>query len=553
MNKLIRQYSRQPSLVLFISLIIVISIAVHFNSLFNGFVFDDTSQVLNNPWLKSPKFIPKIFTSNVWGFEGRETSYYRPMTHIIYMVTASVFGFNPWGFHLVNVLFHTGTSILLFLIGSRVLKQDISPSNSFLIFPPFVAAVLFSVHPIHTEAVAWIAGMPDLSSTFFVLGSFYLYIRASDNVSSSLNPSYLFSVALFFLAALSKEPALTLPIILVAYDRASRNVNMTFSSYVKRYALYFISVCAYFIMRSYALKGFAPIKEHLEMSHVINVFPLFTKYLQKLILPLNLSVCYVIKPIDSIFGFRAMISLLVTIVFLFLVLFSYKKNKIAFFAFCCLILPLLPSFYIPALGKSGVFAERYLYLPSFGFVMLLSLLIPYALKKKVAARIVSSVVALLIIIYSIGSIYRNNIWRNNYALWMDTIKKAPGAALPHFNLGNELLAQNRIDEAIEQYRISIYIEPEKWDAHDNLGIAYVNKGEPDRAVTEFQLAVQSNPFSPNAYNNLGTTYAKLGFFDKAIEYYKIAIALRPDDVRYQRNLAETLEKKRTSDVTSKNE
>lgn len=524
---------------------------MYFNSLFNGFVFDDSFQVLNNPWLKSPEFIPQIFSSNVWGFEGRETSYYRPLTHIIYMIAAYVFGLNPWGFHFVNVLFHTGTSILVFLIGSRVLKEYSFQMSSFLIFPPFVAASLFAVHPIHTEAVAWVAGIADLSSTFLLLGSLYLYIRTSDNASSLLNPSYLLSVGLFFLATLCKEPALTLPLILISYDYTLGKYNMTLASYFKRYSLYLISGCAYFVMRVHALKSFAPVKEHLEMSQFIDVFPLFTKYLQKLLVPFNLSICYVITPINSVFELRAMISLFITVAFLLLVLYSFKKSKMTFFFLCCLIIPLLPSLYIPALGKSGVFAERYLYLPSFGFVMLLSLLIPYGLKKEVSPRFIASVVVLLIVVYSIGTVYRNTIWKNDYTLWMDTTKKAPDAALPHYNLGNELNSRGRIEEAIEQYQITLRIEPTKAEAHDNLGVAYAMKGEFDMAVTEFQLALQSNPYSPNAYNNLGTTYAKMGLLDKAIECYSLAIALKPNDVRYQKHLSEAYEKKKAFDESSR--
>jgi tetratricopeptide (TPR) repeat protein len=323
---------------------------------------------------------------------------------------------------------------------------------------------------------------------------------------------------------------------------------MALTVYLKKYSLYIIVVIIYFAMRVHALKGFAPVKEHTELNHVITLFPLFTNYLQKLLLPLNLSVCYVIKPIDSIFEPGSVISLLVALAFLFLFFYSFTKSKTVFFVLSCLVGPLMPSLYIPALGKSGIFAERYLYLPSFGFVMLLSFLIPYGLSKRVSTKVLSLFFLLLMVLYSIGTIYRNNVWKDNYTLWTDTIRKAADAALPHFNLGNELRSQGRIDEAIEQYQISLRLEPTKAEAHDNLGVAYVMKGEFDKAVAEFQIALKLNPFSANAYNNLGTTYAKMGFLDKAIEYYKMAIALKPDDVRYQKHLSEACEKKKASDA-----
>ncbi len=548
MNKILKQYPELPTSLLWTSLIIIASIAVYFNSLFNGFVFDDGAQVVNNPWLRSVKFIPNIFLSNVWAFEGRETSYYRPLMHIIYMITASVFGFKPWGFHFVNVLIHTCNSILIFLIGMRIFKGYDLPKRPFFIFPPFVAAILFSVHPIHTEAVAWIAGIPDLSCTFFSLASFYFFIRASDTNLPASNRPYLCSAALFFLATLCKEPALTLPLIFVVYDFMIGKEKVNFTSFIKKYSLYLVVVSVYFVMRLNALKSFAPVKEHLEVSNVTTIFLLFAKYLEKLFFPLNLSASYVIKPIDSIFEPRVVMSFLITIAFFFLLSYSFKRSKTAFFAMSCLIVPLLPGLYIPALGKSGAFAERYLYLPSVGFAMLLSLSIPYGVKKGVSAKILLSVIGLLIIVYSIGTVDRNSIWKNNYTLFLDTTRKAPDAALPHYNLGNELSSQGRIDEAIEQYQIALQIEPSLADVHDNLGIAFAMKGEYDKAINEIQLALQINPFAANAYNNLGIIYTKMGLWDRAIENFRKAIALKSDDVRFQDNLTRALEKKKASET-----
>ncbi len=551
MNKLLKQYPEQPAFLLWTGLITAASIAVYFNSLFNGFVFDDGAQVLNNPWLRSAKFIPDIFLSNVWAFEGRETSYYRPLMHIIYMITASVFGFKPWGFHFVNVLIHTCNSILIFLIGMRIFDGYDLPKRPFFIFPPFVAAILFSVHPIHTEAVAWIAGIPDLSYTFFSLASFYFFIRASDNNLPSSNRLYLCSAALFFLATLCKEPALTLPFIFVAYDFTIGKEKVNFTSFIKKYSPYLVVVCVYFAMRLHALKSFVPIKEHLDVSSVTTVFPLFAEYLEKLFFPLNLSASYVIKPVDSIFEPRVVTSFLITVAFFFLLAYSFKRSKTAFFAMSCLIVPLLPGLYIPALGKSGAFAERYLYLPSVGFAMLLSLSIPYGVKKGVPAKIFFSVIVLLTTVYSIGTVYRNSIWKNNYTLFLDTARKTPDAALPHYNLGNELRSQGRIDEAIEQYQIALRIEPSMANAHDNLGIAFAMKGEYDQAINEIQLALQINPLSANAYNNLGIIYTNMGLWDRAIENFRTAIALKPDDVRFQDNLTRAFEKKKASETDAR--
>ena len=146
------------------------SFGVYFNALFNGFVSDDNLQLLNNPWIKHLKYIPQILTSNFWGFQGEDTNLYRPLPYVFYTIVYHILGFKAWGFHLLNVLLHTGVSILVFLIGSRLFTKRRAASTSPLV--PFLGAILFATHPVHTEAVTWIGGIMDVSFTFFFLLSF---------------------------------------------------------------------------------------------------------------------------------------------------------------------------------------------------------------------------------------------------------------------------------------------------------------------------------------------------------------------------------------------
>jgi hypothetical protein len=167
---------RIPALLIFI--IFLVCLAVYCNALFNDFVYDDNDQVLENHWIRDVKYIPDIFTKSVSGFWGETTlsNYYRPLMHLIFMFNYYVFGLRPWGFHLVNILFHAGVSVLVFVIIWRLLRASSSSSKRdekgfirALQSPAFAGAMLFATHPIHTEAVAWVAGIPDLSYTFFFL------------------------------------------------------------------------------------------------------------------------------------------------------------------------------------------------------------------------------------------------------------------------------------------------------------------------------------------------------------------------------------------------
>ena len=169
-EKGLQKSSWKSPFLLFIIIILIASFAVYFNALFNDFVYDDKVQVLENHWIKDIKFIPEIFSKSVWSFQKGAviSNYYRPLMHLIYMLNYYIFGLNPWGFHLVNILFHAGVSVLVFIIGLRLLRESQHQASASYMIPSFIAALLFATHPIHTEAVTWVAGLPDLSFTFSV-------------------------------------------------------------------------------------------------------------------------------------------------------------------------------------------------------------------------------------------------------------------------------------------------------------------------------------------------------------------------------------------------
>ena len=511
--------------------------AVYFNSLSNDFVFTDRLQVVENQWIKDIRHIPDIFSTDVWGFGSTYpiSNYYRPLMHIIYMLNYHILGLKPWGFHLVNMLFHAGVSILIFIIVLRLFREFQPSATTSYLIPSFMATMLFVTHPIHTEAVTWIAGLPDLTFTFFYLLSFYLYIRSGTEFRSS----YFFSVASFFLATLCKEPALTLPGILIVYDYAVKKSEDPLPIQVKRYIPYLIVVGVYFILRFHALTGFAPSKRYAELSiyqDIINIFPLFSQYLQKLILPINLNAFYVFHPIFSITEAKGIITFVIVAAFFIFILISLRRNRAVFLSLLFIVVPLLPVLYIPVLGENS-FAERYLYLPSFGFISLFALLLTWAKVNRPKAAlglIVAS--AILIGLYSLGTVRRNTIWKDDYILFTDTVTKSPDGAIPHYNLGNALFDKGQIDEAIEHYQIALKISPGYVEAHNNLGNALRNKGQVEEAIGHYQIALKINPDDVEAHNNLGNVLFNKGQIDEAIEHYQIALKINPDYVEAHNNL-----------------
>jgi tetratricopeptide (TPR) repeat protein len=444
------------------------------------------------------------------------------------MLNYHIFGLNPWGFHFVTILFHAGVSVLVFHLIARLLKEQALRGY---FFPTFVALALFATHPIHTEAVAWVGGFPDPSCTFLFLLSLSLYILATDKgiLSKTL---YLFSVVSFFLAALCKETALTLPVILVAYDYAFRKSQLLARPwrYFQRYLPFLAAAAVYFGMRIHALERFAPFKKHTFLhfyQYVINGCSLFVSYLQKLLLPINLSAFYLFRPITSVFQAKALISIGLILVFILFVWVASRKNNLVFFGLLLITVPLLPALYIPALGES-VFSERYLYLPSVGFVILIAALLFWLQQKKPACFVPSAVICLfLVILYSIGTVQRNTVWKDNYSLWTDTVKKSPDAPLPHSELGIAYIQKDLIDEGIDHIRTAIRLKPSHAAYYNNLGLAYAKKGWIEEAMGQFKIALRLNPNDTDARYNLGRAYDSKGLINMAIENYQIVLGIKP--------------------------
>jgi tetratricopeptide (TPR) repeat protein len=519
-----------------ILILLLVSFSVYFNALFGNFVYDDKLQIVNNPWITDVRNIPAIFSRSVGGFNPEMVSnYYRPLMHVAFMLSYHLFGLQPWGFHLVNILFHCGVSVLVFLVIRRVLTEQKASESPALFSPPFIAAMLFASHPIHTEAIAWISALPDVAFTFFYLLSFYLYVRSKAIRSFS----YLFSVVCFAAAAFFKEPALTLPVLLLAYDYIFRKEPTRFLYYVKRYTPFLAIGLGYLALRIYALGAFAPVQSRLNLSayqYAINVFPLFMQYLEKLLVPLNLNAFYVFHPITSLLELKGALSLIATGVLVLLFPVALKKNRVAFLGLLFVTVPLLPALYIPALGES-TFADRYLYLPSVGFAILLVIFLSWVRNKRPrAAGAITILFILMWGLYTAGTINRNNVWKDSLELWTDTVDKSPDSAIAHNNLGDAYASRGRWDRAIAEYQRALQLKPDYAEANYNLGFIFASRGDWDRAIAEYQQALRLKPDYAEAYNELGFVFASQGDWDRAIAEYQQALRLNPDYAEAHYNL-----------------
>jgi len=187
---------------------------------------------------------------------------------------------------------------------------------------------------------------------------------------------------------------------------------------------------------------------------------LFIKYLGKLLVPVHLNAFYVFHPITSLFEGKGLVSLMVTLAFIASLIVAFKKGKLVFLGLLLVVVPLLPVLYIPALGEN-TFTDRYLYLPSVGYVLVLAVFLSWAGVKlpRVAMGIITVAVLMAIGVYSVGTIVRNNVWKNDFNLWSDTIRKSPDSEMIHNNLGIAYASKGQLDAAITEYQAALRIYP----------------------------------------------------------------------------------------------
>lgn len=531
--------NRKTPIFLPIIIILFISICIYSNTLFNDFVYDDTFIVVENPWIKDVSHLPDIFSKGLWDFQGTSGGgFYRPLVFIVYMLTYFVFGLKPWGFHFVNILLHAVVSVLVFLVSTRFFKFLDSPSAAWERLTPLLAGILFAAHPVHTEVVAWVSGVMDLLLSLFFLFSLHLYLNWKEKRGER---SYVLSLLSFLLASLSKEPAIVLPVVLCVYDYVDERERFR-TAHLKRYIPYFAIVGLYLLLRLNARVGIGQTETGLAVTFaqiLTNVPALFMQYIWTLLIPVNLNVYHAFSPILSLSSWKAVFPFILTLGFVGLFVVAWKRIRAMVLPLCFLTLPLLPALYFPAVHLP--FAERYLYLPSVGFAMILSYLAVSVVanrsgKAKLGIAVVTTTV---ILFYSVGAIKRNAVWESEFTLWTDATKKSPDQAMPYHNLGKALESMGRVDEAIEQYRIGLGLPSSPSVAsmgHNNLGFSYQLKGDLDRAIAHYLTAIRFYPTETRVRTNLAVAYIEVGRIDEATEQLRIVTQIRPNDAIAHYNL-----------------
>lgn len=505
---------------IFLAIIAVVAFAVFANSLTGEFVYDDARQIVRNPLIQDNALIGKALTSDVWAFKGDGTqtasNYWRPTFTAFNILNFRLFGVEPFGWHFLNLLLHAGVCVLIFLLLRR---WNLSANLSFVI------ALIFAVHPVHVESVAWIAGSPDLLFGAAFLGSLWFADKWSAEKKGSLY--FFIALVLYALALGAKEVAmLCFPIyfLIFSYRRnaankisegknsedktAAENKTFTFNATLAFGILAF----AYFFIRWAILGRISQPAEDAAglFSAILSAPSVFVFYLKQIIFPVTIGTNYSLRAVETFDVLRFVLPLVISVAAMVLFYLLAKRSSVQKIGFALFILPLLPTLNITAYIPEQIVHDRYLYLPLLGFLLMIFPYLEEILTKQFpekAEKILLITGIVLSLPLAVQTFINNEYWKTEIALWEHNVKIDPSSSFSYSQYGYALLQAEKYSNALEAFNKSLDIRS---SAMTLMGRARANifLKNYEEAVWDLQTVIESPNEDLNAYT-LYQTYESL--------------------------------------------
>jgi protein O-mannosyl-transferase len=539
--------------------IFVVGLVPFLNTLGFGFAYDDDQQIIGNPYLRSFHYLKQILTTPVWSFKYANipTNYYRPLMSLEYFALYQAYGPLPYIYHLASLLMNATVVLLMFLVARRLFK---SPQIA------LVAAILFAVHPIHTESVAWIADVVDLQLAGFLLLAFWFFLDLGDSTRSAWRTYTLMSIS-FGLAIFAKEPAVAFPVVVTFYEHFCRadRAETSWAQKFKRYAPFWLMTGFYLGSRVTLMGSLVPKLQRASLPWgraILSSFALFNEYMNKLIWPGHAALFDTFYPSVRITDWRVLCGAAWALLICIFAAYFWRRNPKLVFA-CVWMVAILGVALNARWMATNVFAERYLYVPSIGFCWIVaSGLVAiwnagFVTKSKAMRTALAGVFLVLAAGIAAATAVRARDWRNDTSLFNAAVARNPHDPDLRANLGLVYWQERKPDDAIWQWKYALsqspdgvwalnnlamaYNDQEKYAdaiplvrhaielrpnfsyAHLNYGLALAGLGNPAAAEPEFQAAVTDSPLDWYIRNQFGEFYFKAGRMDEAEAQYQASL------------------------------
>lgn len=504
------------------AILVLAAVIVYFNSLLNDFVFDDEAVILSDASITQIANIPKFFSGQE-GFHKVIGKYYRPLVSASYAIDYAIWKYNPFGFHLTNILIHVINSILFFrfllLLFEKIKLKGISKSFSYL---PLFGALIFAIHPIHTEAVCWISGRTDSLAFTFFFASFIYYLIYFKGMPSSRKQLHFVLILLFYiLAVLSKEMSLTLPFAFVLYDLIIKKLSFK-QIRIERskiYSLIFIISCLYLLVRWQVLKDVQVSESYFYFyakdwsTSVFTMLQTIPLYLRLLIFPVGLLYhynCY-LPYVSTLFNINVIIAQFIILLLIVSFVFFLKKEPLISFSIIFFFATLLPVLNIvPTINLA---AERFLYIPSVSICIIILVILNYSWFSRIKFA-GSLIMVVILMIFGYLTFSRSEVWKNDETLYMSALGK-PGTVI-YVNIGNIYVKKNELDIGENYFRKAIELRDETPLAHNNLAKILMAKGKYDSAYFYIIKAFKLDTLSPEPRLTLAKLYSYKNMLPQAI-------------------------------------
>lgn len=451
--------------------------------------------------------------------------------------------FKPFGYHLFNLLLHSCATNLVFLVAWITLSKGGRWSRGVAISSAFVAALLFALNPVLSEAVTYVTGRSSSLSTVFSLLAFYLFILGSlrrPGVGLPRPLLFLFSMMAYFAAVSSKEVAMVLILVMIVYDLGF----MQSQCWIERkkrllwfYILFPVLVILFLMKATTSVSIFKWWLGQSDYLYALAQIKILCYAIKLFLFPINLAIEYESSYSVDIAEPAFVVSVMFICLVLFLLIKAARRSFVIFFSGIWFFIAIAPTNgFIP---REDLFSERNLYLPAFGMVLLISVLMHLSGNNRIAQGVKPCdtvlergtrlslwayfVMGLLFILTSNSAllISRNVVYRTPVSFWEDTYKKNPKKLRVLYNLSLAYLETADYKNALVILRKMQSINPSDYSVHMNLAKAYINLGYYKLAEMEYKNAIQYNSGEYDAYFNLGSLYASLGLNQEAVKMFEI--------------------------------
>ncbi|MBI3599838.1 MAG: tetratricopeptide repeat protein [Nitrospinae bacterium] len=526
---------------LFVSLIFLFTFLAYIPAMRGGFIWDDDAHAISGIVTSTGTLdaLRRIWLTT-------ESQQYYPMVYTTFAIERLLWGFDPMGYHIVNVFLHTANSIFVYLVFSYLGFRR-----------AWLIGFIFALHPVHVESVAWISERKNVLSGLFYLLSFMCYLKFEDRYGIKW---YAASLLSFVLAILSKTVVSTLPLVIVlaCWMRGKRLGLKEVLPLVPYFVLGLIMGIVT-IWWETNLVGTKSESWDLDFfDRVVLAGRVIWFYIGKLLLPLNLSFIYPRWQIDASSPLQWIYTAGAAGVCVLLWLVQNRIGRKPFFCFAYFVITLFPAlgFFNVYPFKFSFVADHFQYLASIGIIAILTAFFFQIIERLDAIRKKSAVFKILlagvflsflwILTFKQGFIYKDKI-----TLWEDTLKKNPGAWLAHINLCYELLLKGKTDEAIYHSKKALELNNSEARLHYYMGFTYFKKSNiltsqgmndeallyNEKAISHYKEAIHLKPavYEP-IYNDLGVSLLKKGDIEGAVTQFRMALILKPDFKEAKNNL-----------------